>query len=81
MGALANHRVCEAAGRMKKKRNPSQHKISGQFAPRTIEMLRLLKTFRGVEPDRTMASLARVEIEFASHGGRGTASCRSRIRI
>ena len=51
-----------------KKRKPSHGKIAGQFAPRTIEMLRA--------PAFCVLSLtghrilARIEIELANHGGR-----------
>jgi hypothetical protein len=53
---------------MNKKRTPSHRKIVGQFTPRMIEMLR--------SPAMRALSLSgrrildRIEIEFASHGGR-----------
>jgi hypothetical protein len=53
---------------MNRRKNTSAHTINGQFAPRTIEMLRspamraLSLTGRRI--------LDRVEIELASHGGK-----------
>jgi hypothetical protein len=67
VGAIAHDRVREKAVGMKK-RKPSHGKIAGQFAPRTIEMLRA--------PAFCVLSLtghrilARIEIELANHGGR-----------
>jgi hypothetical protein len=64
MGALTNDRLCQAAGRMKKK----HHKIGAPFVPHTFEMLRspawrvLSLTGRRI--------LTRIEIEFGNHGGR-----------
>ena len=63
VGALAHDRLRKKAGRMKRK-----HKIDGQFAPRTIAMLR--------SPAMRALSLSgrrildRIEIELASHGGK-----------
>ena len=70
MGALAHDRLCEKASSVKKRKSTT-HKIVGQFAPRTVSMLR--------SPAMRALSLSgrrildRIEIELASHGGRDNA--------
>jgi hypothetical protein len=63
VGAITHDRLREEARRMKR-----GHKIDGQFAPRTIAMLRS-PAFRVLSLSAHRI-LARIEIELASHGGK-----------
>ena len=67
MGALAPDRFRKEVS-MKKKKTKAPNTISGQFAPRLIEMLRS-PAYRALSLSARRI-LDRIEIEFANHGGR-----------